>query len=249
MIRCLALAATLLTLAMPAAAQDLTIFAASSLKTALDQVAASFTAETGTKVAISYAASPALAKQIEQGAPADIFISASSDWMDELANANLIQPASRRDLLSNTLILIASGPMATPIDLATTDLTDLLGDGKLAMAMVDSVPAGVYGKQALTALGQWDALAPHVAQTENARTALALVASGEAPYGITFLTDANASDAVTEIYDFPAETHAPILYPAALTSMALPEAQALLTYLAGPAATAIFAAQGFAPLP
>lgn len=249
MIHHFALAAALMFLALPAAAQDLTVFAASSLKTALDQVAAAFTAETGTKVAISYAASPALVKQIAQGAPADIFISASPDWMDELAKSSLIQPATRRDLLSNTLILIASGTMATPFDLATTDLASRLGDGKLAMAMVDSVPAGVYGKQALTALGQWDALAPHVAQSENARAALALVASGEAPFGITFLTDANASDAVTEIYAFAADTHAPILYPAALTTTAAPAAEALLTYLSAPAARQIFASQGFKPLP
>lgn len=233
-------------LALPAHAAEITVFAAASLRNALDQVAADWTARTGDKVVTSYAGSSALARQIEQGAPADLFISASVDWMDALDKAGAIRPDSRRDLLGNTLVLIAHDPQARPVDLP--DLPARLGAGPLAMAMVDSVPAGVYGKQALTHLGLWGAVSDRVAQADNVRAALALVALGEAPLGIVYATDARAEPRVHPVATFPADSHDPITYPAALTTGADPAATAFLEALSAPQARAVFEAQGFAVL-
>jgi molybdate transport system substrate-binding protein len=195
-------------------------------------------------VTISYAGSNALAAQIIAGAPADIFISAAIPWMDEVEAAGLTRPGTRRDLLANTLVLIAHGQDAAPLDLA--DLPARLGDGRLSMAMVDAVPAGQYGKAALTALGLWSALEPSVAQSENARTALAFVARGEAPFGIVYATDAAATDNVSIAATFPPGSHLPILYPAALLATATdPADRAFFDALSGDAARAIFAAAGF----
>jgi molybdate transport system substrate-binding protein len=195
-------------------------------------------------VTISYAGSNALAAQIIAGAPADIFISAAIPWMDEVEAAGLTRPGTRRDLLGNTLVLIAHGQDAAPLDLA--DLPARLGDGRLSMAMVDAVPAGQYGKAALTALGLWSALEPSVAQSENARTALAFVARGEAPFGIVYATDAAATDNVSIAATFPPGSHLPILYPAALLATATdPADRAFFDALSGDAARAIFAAAGF----
>lgn len=234
-----------LALATPAAAEDVTVFAAASLKDALDAFAAAWQAETGHAVTISYAGSNALATQIIQGAPADIFLSAAVNWMDEVEAAGLT--TARTDLFGNTLVLIAHGTGAAPVDIAA--LPGLLGDQKLSMAMVDSVPAGQYGKAALESLGLWDTLAPAVAQSENVRAALAFVAAGEAPFGIVYATDASAEDNVTVVASFPADTHPPILYPAALlTNAADPADRAFYDALSGDAADAIFAAAGFAIL-
>ncbi len=149
-------------------AGEITVFAASSLKTALDAIAADWQTQTGNTVTISYDSSAKLAKQLQEGAPADVFISASRQWMDTLADGSLIKPDSRKNILGNTLILIAAGKGAAPVEIAPGfDLAGLLGDGKLSMATVDSVPAGQYGKEALTSLGVWDAVAPKVAQAEN----------------------------------------------------------------------------------
>lgn len=232
-----------------AQAADLTIFAASSLKTALDQIATDWQTASGNKVAISYDSSAKLAKQIQQGAPADIFISASEDWMDTLAKDSLIQDASRKDILGNTLILIATGKADKVEVTRNLDLAGLLNGGKLAMGMIDSVPAGQYGKQALDSLGLWPSVAANVAQTENVRAALQLVTSGEAPYGIVYASDAvAAADKVTVVGTFPEDSHKPIVYPAALTATAQPQAQALLDALSTDAAQAVFAAQGFTVL-
>lgn len=245
----MALTLTLSALPLRAAA-DVTVFAAASLTTALDRVAAAWTQETGQTVTLSYAGSSALARQIQEGAPADIFISASTDWMDALAASGDLRADTRRDILGNTLVLIAHGKDAAPITLdATLDLPALLGDGRLAMALVDAVPAGVYGKAALTHLGLWDAVAPQVAQADNVRAALAFVARGEAPLGITYATDAAAEDNVTIIGTFPADSHAPITYPAAITAQSdAPKAADFLTFLSSDTARAIWQDAGFTVL-
>ena len=244
----LAIAAALLALGPgPAGAAEVTVFAAASLKTALDEIVAGWEAATGEEAAVSYAGSSTLARQIEQGAPADLFISASPDWMDALAAGGHVLEGTRRDLLGNTLVLVAHGN-AAPVEIAPgLALAGMLGDGRLAMALVDGVPAGVYGKAALAALGIWESVAPRVAQADNVRAALALVAAGEAPLGIVYRTDAAAEDDVTIVGTFPAGTHPPIVYPAAVTaSSADPEAAgAFLGYLAGEEARAAFERQGF----
>jgi molybdate transport system substrate-binding protein len=238
-----------LLLSAGAAMAEVTVFAAASLKTALDEIAADYKAATGTPVTLVYGASPALAKQIAEGAPADIYLSASIAWMDDLADKALIQADSRRDLLGNRLVLIAHGE-ADPITLdATTDLAGMLAGGRLSMAMVDSVPAGQYGAEALQSLGLWDQVKDSLAQSENVRAALQLVALGEAPLGIVYTSDAVAEPGVTVIATFPEDSHKPIVYPAALTETALPEAAAFLDTLSMPEAMAVFTANGFLPLP
>lgn len=229
----------------PAMAQDrpVTIFAAASLKTALDKALAEYKTQTGTAAVASYAASSALAKQISAGAPADIFISADQDWMDNLAQQKLIKLESRVTLLGNRLVLIT--PKATGKTGEIADLPSLLGDGKLAMADTAGVPAGKYGKAALTKLGLWDKVQGQVAQAENVRAALALVARGEAAAGIVYASDAIAEPNVTVIATFPADSHAPIEYPAALLGTAGHEAEKLLKFLSSPAARGYFEEQGF----
>jgi molybdate transport system substrate-binding protein len=234
---------------MVAAAQagEVTIFAAASLKNALDDAAKLYEAKTGDKVVISYAASSALAKQIESGAPADIFFSADLDWMDYLEKKGLIDVSSRHTLLGNTLVLIA--PKDSTVSLTIEKgfpLLEALGpDGKLAMASVDSVPAGKYGKAALNYLGVWDTVAPRVAQAENVRAALAFVAKGEAPLGIVYGTDAKSEPAVRVVGIFPTDSHPKILYPVALLASAKPEARKFLEFLLSSEAAPAFEAQGF----
>ena len=242
LVTCLALAAS----PLPAIADDVTVFAAASLTDALDRVAREWSAETGQTAVISYAGSPVLAKQIGEGAPADIFISASPDWMDELEASGDIRPDTRRDLLGNSLVLIAHGA-ARPVTVdKTLDLPAMLDGGKLSMAMVDSVPAGIYGKAALTRLGLWDKVAPMVAQSDNVRTALAFVARNEAPLGIVYATDAAAQENVTVIGTFPAGSHDPIIYPAAITAQSdSDQAEAFLDYLSSAPAQAIWRDFGF----
>ena len=239
----------LMALAAPLQAEEITVFAAASLKGPLDAVAQDWSAATGHGVTISYGGSSALAKQIQQGAPADVIFSAASSWMDKLSEEALIQEDTRRDVLGNSLVLIAADPKALPVVLdAQTDLTALLAGGKLAMALVDSVPAGQYGKEALTALGLWDALAPHVAQAQDVKAALTLVTSGEAAYGIVYATDALGAG-LTPVAGFPAASHAPITYPAAAVTGAKPEAAAFLTFLRAPEAARHFTEAGFTVLP
>jgi molybdate transport system substrate-binding protein len=244
------IASLLLSLATPLSAETVSVFAAASLKTALDQVAAEFKAKTGNDVVISYAGSNALAKQILNGAPADIFLSANTQWMDEVESAGLIAADGRKDLLGNSLVLVAYGKDAKPVSLDQSfDLAKALNGGKLAMAMVDSVPAGQYGKSALTSLGLWDSVKASVAQSDNVRSALALVATGEAPLGIVYATDAAAEDNVTVIASFPPESYPEITYPAALLTEAHDKAdKAFFEALSAPEAGAIFTAQGFSVL-
>jgi molybdate transport system substrate-binding protein len=231
-------------------AAEFTVFAAASLKNALGDAAKVYEAKTGDKVVTSYAASSALAKQIESGAPADIFFSADLDWMDYLQQKNLIDAASRRALLGNTLVLIAPKDSTVSLTIEKNfPLLQALGaDGKLAMASVDSVPAGKYGKAALTYLGVWDAVAPRVAQAENVRAALAFVARGEAPLGIVYATDAKVDPAVRVVGTFPAESHPKIEYPVALLAKAKPEARKFLDFILSPEAAPSFEAQGFSIL-
>jgi len=236
----------------PAAAQgtDLVIFAAASLKNALDAVNAQWQKETGKTAKISYAASSALAKQIEQGAPAQVFISADLDWMDYVAQKNLIRPDTRSNLLGNRIVLIAPKDKAQPVDIKPGfDLAKVIGDGRLSMANVDSVPAGKYGKAALEKLGAWTGVATRIAQAENVRAALLLVSRGEAPAGIVYQTDAAADPNVTIIGKFPEDTHPPIIYPIALTANAShPDAAGFLAYVKSAKARPIFEAQGFTVL-
>lgn len=248
--RPLLLAVLLSALTGPALAEEVVIFAAASLKTALDGVAADYQAATGNRVTISYAGSNVLAKQIIEGAPADIFLSAAENWMDEVEKAGLLADGSRTDLWGNSLVLIAHGKDVAPIELnQTTDLKALLGDGKLSMAMVTSVPAGQYGKEALESLGLWASVEDAVAQAENVRAALALVATGEAPYGIVYASDAVADENVSVVATFPETSHKPITYPAALLKTAAdPADKAFLEALSAAAADAKFAEQGFAVL-
>ncbi|MCU0905967.1 MAG: molybdate ABC transporter substrate-binding protein [Rhodobacteraceae bacterium] len=247
LVACVALAG----LAAPlraALADEVVVFAAASLKDGLDAVAAEFEAATGHSVTISYAGSNALATQILQGAPADIFISAAVTWMDEVQAAGLVVPGTRADILGNRLVLIAHGKDAPPVEIGPgLDLAGLLGDGMLSMALVDAVPAGQYGRAALESLGLWSAVEGVVAQSENVRAALSLVATGEAPLGIVYATDAVADDNVTVVGTFPADSHGPIVYPAALLTGAADAAdRAFFDALTEPAADAAFAAQGFA---
>ena len=236
-----------------AAAGPVVVFAAASLKNALDAIAARWQATTGGPVTISYAATSTLAKQIDNGAPADIFISADRRWMDYLQERTLIATKSRIDLLGNSLVLIApaDSPLGRkrPVSIAPGfPLAALLGDGRLAMADPNSVPAGIYGKAALTTLGVWAAVADRIAAAENVRAALLLVARGEAPLGIVYKTDAHAEPMVKIVATFPAASHPPIVYPMALTRSARPRAAAFAQYLRGAAARALFEAQGFTVL-
>jgi len=233
-----------------ARAEQVTVFAAASMKTAMDEITARYAEETGNTARVSFAGSSALARQIQAGAPADVFISANPGWMDALAADGLIDDATRTDLLGNSLVLIAHDPDAGPVEI-TPDLplSGMLGEGPLAMALVEAVPAGIYGKAALGALGLWDAVAPKVAQADNVRAALALVATGEAPLGIVYATDAHAEPAVTVLGTFPEDSHAPITYPAAhIRDSDSAVGEAFLAYLQGPVARAAFERQGFTVL-
>jgi molybdate transport system substrate-binding protein len=235
--------------ASPAMAQDksLTVFAAASMKNALDDVDAAYTAKSGVKISASYAASSALAKQIEQDAPADIFVSADTAWMDYAIGKKKINAPTRVDLLGNSIVLIA--PKDSRIDNVTIgkgfDLAKLAGDGKIATGDVKAVPVGKYAKAALEKLGAWQAAEPKFAMAENVRAALALVARGEAVLGIVYSTDAKVEPGVKIVGTFPADSHPAIIYPVAATSTAKPEAAGYLAFLKTTAAKTIFEKYGF----
>lgn len=225
-------------------AAGVTVFAAASLKNVLEEIAPAYEAKTGDTLQVSLSGSSGLARQIQLGAPADIFISANTVWMDFLQENGLIDPASRFDLLGNELVVIGAGPDAPTIDLA--ELPALLGTGRLAMAQLDAVPAGIYGKAALEHLGLWSRLAAKVAQTGNVRAALVLVSLGEAPFGIVYATDAIADKNVTIVARFTPASHAPIIYPVAAVAGAKPDRTApFLAFLRGEAARAVFERHGF----
>ncbi|MCA1476742.1 molybdate ABC transporter substrate-binding protein [Bradyrhizobium sp. NBAIM08] len=233
----------------PAAAEDktITVFAAASMKNALDEIDAAYTARTGVKFSVSYAASSVLAKQIEQGAPADVFVSADTDWMDYAIAKKTINEPSRVNLLGNSIVLIA--PKDSKIDSVTIapgfDLAKLAGDGRIATGDVRSVPAGKYAKAALEKLGAWQAAEPKFAMAESVRAALTLVARGEAVLGIVYSTDAKVEPGVKIVGTFPADSHPAIVYPVAATSTAKPEANGYLAFLRSAAAKAILEKYGF----
>jgi molybdate transport system substrate-binding protein len=231
-----------------ALAADVTVFAAASLKEALDQQAKQFEASTGNKVVVSYAASNALAKQIESAAPADVFIAADRDWMDYVDKRSLLAPGTRVDLLRNTLVLIAPARSAASLRIGPEfGLAAALGKEKLAMANPDSVPAGKYGKAALEKLGVWASVANRVARADNVRAALVLVSRGEAPFGIVYATDAQADKRVRVVDKFPADSYPPIVYPAAvLASSKSRAARSFLDYIRSAPAKRGWEKYGFA---
>jgi molybdate transport system substrate-binding protein len=230
------------------AATDVTVFAAASLKEALDDQAKQFESSTGNKVVVSYAASNALAKQIESGAPADVFISADLDWMDYLDQRRLLASNTRYNLLRNSIVLIAPASSSSTLKIAPNfGLAAALGSDKLAMANPDSVPAGRYGKSALESLGVWTSVERQVARAENVRAALALVSRGEAPFGIVYRTDAMADRGVRVVDAFPAGSHPPIVYPAAVVATSKSAAaKDLLDFLRSPSARPTWDKYGFA---
>jgi molybdate transport system substrate-binding protein len=236
-----------LLLAPCAHAQGALVFAAASLREALDEVAGAFAAGRAGRVDVSYAASGALARQIARGAPADIFISADADWVDYLERERAAVPGTRRNLLANELVLIAPAASAVKVRLVPgVELAPLLRGARLAMADPQAVPAGKYGKAALTALGAWKDVEGRIAPTEHVRAALALVARGEAPLGIVYRTDALAEKGVRIVDTFPGESHAPIVYPmVVLKHASSPTATAFAGFLATPEARAIFQRHGF----
>ncbi len=250
------LAAGILAASLPAEAQRLdtpapTVFAAASMKTALDSLSADYLKSTGKAVTLTYAGSSALAKQIEQAAPADIFISADEEWMDYLAKKSLINPATRSDLIGNELVLIAPVDSKVAIDIAEGfKLAEALGEGRLAVGDVKAVPAGKYAKSSLTALKIWDSVESKLAQSENVRAALTLVARGEAPLGIVYRSDAAAEPKVKVIGTFPAATHAPIIYPIAVVagSKVSEASRGFIDYLKSEAAQKAFLSLGFTAL-
>jgi molybdate transport system substrate-binding protein len=233
----------------PSAAQDktLTIFAAASMKNALDDVSAAYTRKSGIKVVTSYAASSTLMKQIEQGAPADVFVSADLDWMDYGSKKQLVRDDTRVNLLGNKIVLIA--PKDSKLDHVPIgpgfDLAGLAGDGRITTGDVVSVPVGKYAKAALEKLGAWQAAAPKFAMAESVRAALALVARGEAVLGIVYETDAKVEPNVKIVGAFPADSHPPIIYPVAATVTAKPDANDYLAFLRSQAAKTTFEKYGF----
>ena len=229
-----------------AQAADVTVFAAASLKNALDAVVADYQRESGKRVAVSYAASSALARQIEQGAPADIFFSADLDWMDYLQERALIKRETRRALLGNRIVLVAPADQQKPVELKAGGLSAALGNGRLATASVASVPAGRYGKAALENLGLWGEVSGKLAEAENVRAALAFVSRGEAPLGLVYETDAKADSKVAVVARFPETSHPPIVYPVALTaSSKSAEAAAFLDVLRNKKSAEAFTREGF----
>jgi molybdate transport system substrate-binding protein len=236
----------------PASAQQksITVFAAASMKNALDDVDNAFTKQSGTKVVASYAASSTLMKQIEQGAPADVFLSADIKWMDDGIEHNVIKTDTRFNLLGNRLVLIA--PKDSRIGQVTIgpgfDLAALAGTGRIAVGDVRAVPAGLYAKAALEKLGAWAAVEPKLAMAENVRAALVLVARGEAPLGIVYETDAKVEPGVKIVGMFPDDSHPPIIYPVALTANAKADAATYLAFLRIQTAATIFERYGFSVL-
>jgi molybdate transport system substrate-binding protein len=235
--------------AAPAVAQQrtVTVFAAASMKNALDDVNAAFLKATGIRAVASYAASSALARQIEQGAPADIFASADLDWMDYSAQKKLIKDDTRVNLLGNRLLLIApKDSRIEKVDIGPGfDLAKLIGDGRIATGEVTSVPVGKYAKGALEKLGIWPSVEKKFAMADNVRAALALVARGEAVLGIVYETDAKIEPGVRIVGAFPPDSHPPIVYPVAATATASPDAGAYLVFLRGAIAKAVFEQYGF----
>lgn len=233
-------------------AQDrgpLTVFAAASLTDALNEVNAAYKKAKGVEVRSSYAASSALARQIEAGAKADVFFSADLDWVDYLQQRNLIDPATRKNVLSNRLVLVAPADSKIRLPIKQNfPLAAAIGESRLATGDPDSVPAGRYAKSALTSLGVWDSVANRIVRAENVRVALAYVARGEAQFGIVYETDALIEKKVRVVDAFPPTSHSPIVYPVAAVKSSRPGAKDYLAFVAGSEAAAIFSKYGFTPI-
>jgi molybdate transport system substrate-binding protein len=246
-LRIAAVAAALAFLAPSARAADVLVFAAASLKNALDAVAAGWAEESGNTATISYAASSALAKQIEEGAPADVFISADQEWMDYIAQKKLVVPKSRMNLLGNRLVLVAAkDAKLDDVKIGPGfDIAKLAGDGRIAVADVRAVPAGKYAKAALEKLGAWKAAETKLAPAENVRAALVMVARGEAPVGIVYETDARIEPGVKVVGKFPDNSHPSIVYPAAMTVKAKGDAAKYFAFLSSGTALVFFERYGF----
>lgn len=239
-IRSLILACAVAVMA-PLARAEVLVFAAASLKEPLDRIADAFG-----DVVVSYGGSGTLARQVSLGAPADIVLLANVDWMDVLVNDRHVQPESVLDFAQNRLVMIGAAD-APSLALDIASLTDALGDGRIAVGFTNAVPAGIYAKAAMQSLGLWDAFADRLAEVDNVRAALALVARGQAPLGIVYQTDVRVSAAVSQLALFPADTHPPIRYVAALTTDARPNAIEFLAYVGSDAGQAIFSEAGFDP--
>jgi len=225
------------------------VFAAASLANVLGDIDKAFSGRTGIRVTSSLAASSTLAKQIEAGAPADVYFSADLQWMDYLQQRGLLRAGSRQDLVGNSLVLIAPTGSALRVTIGPgIDLPRLLGGGRLAVADPDSVPAGIYAREALVKLGAWNGVAPRLVRAENVRAALEYVARGDAPLGIVYRTDALVEKRVRVVGVFPADSHPPIVYPVALTRRAGATAARYLVYITSPEVQPIFRKWGFEPL-
>jgi molybdate transport system substrate-binding protein len=226
--------------------QPLLIFAAASLTDAITEIDAGFSKETGIAIKPSFAASSVLAKQIEAGAPADVFFPADEDWMDYLEKHVLLSAGTRRDVLANQLVLVAPADSSASVKISSgASLLAGIGDSRIATGDPDSVPVGKYAKAALTTLGVWDQLAPRLVRAESVRSALFYVAHGEAPFGIVYLTDAKVEKKVKLLDTFPESTYPPIRYPVALTAKADPRARRFVNYLTSKSASTVFEKYGF----
>ena len=240
-----------ITASLPAAAQQpqILVFAAASLSETVQELSAAYEKTARVTVKSSFDSSSVLARQIEAGAQADVFFSADTAWMDYLQTRSLIKPDSRKNLLGNSLVLIAPAQSQIQLKIAPHfPLVPALGDGRLATGDPDSVPAGRYARSALTTLGVWDEIAPRLARAENVRVALLYVARGETPLGVVYATDALADKSVRVVDTFPADTHEPIVYPIALTKSAKSEAAGFVAYLSGPPGRDTFVKHGFTVL-
>lgn len=251
--RVLAAIGLLVLMVLPLRAEPLTVFAASSLKNAFDAIGEAFQQQTGVEVVFSYAGTSILARQIEQGAPADVFVSAHPIWVDYLDERGLINAQTRSTFAGNRLVLVAPSSLAfdTPPDLSSADdVIAILGDdGRLAVALVDAVPAGIYAREALENLGVWEVLEPRLAQSDNVRSALFLVARGEAPLGIVYASDAQADEAVFVAETFPLDSHSAVRYTASGAAHSdNAQAAQFLAFLMGQDAQEILAENGFSPI-
>ena len=236
----------LLFLSAAARAETITVFAAASLKEALDAVAHTYEARSANKVVVSYAGSNALARQIENGAPADLFLSADTDWLDYVDKKGLVAPDTRRDLLSNDLVLVAPADSRVKLGLVLgVDVAGVLGNKRIALANPDAVPAGKYARAAFTKLGAWDGIKDKVAAADNVRAALLLVSRGEAPLGVVYRTDAMADKGVRIVDAFPESSHPPIVYPLVRLKRANAAAADFAKYLETPEARGLFERFGF----
>lgn len=229
---------------------DVHVFAAASLKTVLDDIGREFESTHGEAIVVTVAGSSALARQIAFGAPADVFISANQAWMDDLENKGRIDAATRLNIAANQLVLIRSAKHTEhPEPFDASRISAEVGKDRIAMALVDAVPAGIYGKAALQSLGAWDTLAPQIVQTDNVRAALALVALGEAPWGIVYASDLLSDSGAKIAARFPEDAHPPIVYPAAVVEDAMSDKAAdFVDFLSSEVAQSVFEQGGFVPM-